>query len=86
MVKMTISNGNGKHSEICHWNYRVRKSTVLGEPSYTIIEAYYDDNYGVEGYVEDAAPFGNSKKELRKNLKRMLKALDVKTLEDKDLP
>lgn len=71
------------------WNHRVmrRVSPDTGLPFYQIHEVfYYTEEDGTEGLVagwteNGVAPCGETKKELKKDLKRMLDSLDKPVLD-----
>ncbi len=69
------------------WNYRVCKRTFKNtqsfEEQYEIHEVYYDDENGkMNGWTNDAiSPSGESLKELKEELLRMLEALDKEVIE-----
>lgn len=60
------------------WNHRVvLTKDAFGEKWYSIHEVYYDGKGKIMGRtVDPVAVVGNTKKELRLTLKRMLRALD----------
>lgn len=72
-----------------NWNHRVMRKMddTIGEPVYQIHEVFYfteEDGKGgvVAGWTENGvAPFGETKKELKKELKRMLDSLDKPVLD-----
>lgn len=72
------------------WNHRVMRHSPsdTGEPYYQIHEVfYYDEDDGrkvgrVSGWTENGiAPLGLTRKELKKELKRMLDSLDKPVLD-----
>lgn len=74
------------------WNYRVlhRRRDVpnIGQvDTYEIIEAYYgpDDNE-IVAYAEAVTPAGDTADELRGDLIHMLRALDLATVNEGELP
>lgn len=67
------------------WNYRViaTKAKETGEITYSIKEVYYNSDGTVwMMMVEDSAPFGESRGELRRDMSAMMKAFDKETLKD----
>lgn len=63
------------------WNYRVVKSKDGEDDWYQIHSAYYND-YGFGLSVEGARAGGNSLDELRKDLERMLEALNKPIIDE----
>lgn len=73
------------------WNYRVIHSFNLGanaEPDeYSIHEVYYDrDNIPRSMSVDAIAPSGVDLAELKRDVKKYIKALKEPVLEGKDFP
>lgn len=67
------------------WDHRVYRQTLAdGEIWFTIREAFYEgDSENPHSWTEDAiAPGGNTLRELRTELERMLRACDRPVLED----
>lgn len=64
------------------WSHRVvRRQYPSGEVSFALHEVYYDDAGEPTACTEGAvAPFGESLGELRRDLERMLSALDQPVL------
>lgn len=46
-----------------------------GDPSFTIVEAYYDNEGNIDGWSELAFAFGDSIEELAADLRYMMEAL-----------
>ena len=65
------------------WNHRVMKHTNdHGETYYRIHEVFYDGKDVVSGWTQEPiAPVGENKKDLKKELKRMLDSLDKPVLD-----
>jgi len=65
------------------WNHRVmRKKFPDGRYWFSIREVYYDEDGKVDGWtVDDIAPGGETVKELRAELKRMLACLNKPVLD-----
>lgn len=73
------------------WNYRVlhRRRDVpnVGQVNtYEIIEAYYGPDDEIVAYAEAVPPGGDSVDELRNDLTYMLRALELETLDEDELP
>ena len=70
--------------KISHWNYRVLEIKRNSNKEYGIIEVYYDLKNKPVGYTDYQIPWGESLKELKKEISTMLKACryDVLTEED----
>lgn len=65
-----------------NWNYRVVKSMVENQPQYEIHEVYYDKDGNPTMYSAVAVkPFGETLKQLKKDHKRMHRALKLPILE-----
>ena len=65
------------------WNYRVAKKVVNGEPSYGIVEVYYDDIHEVTGWSDFIDPNGwDNIDDLKGTLNLMLKAFDRPMFEE----
>ncbi len=65
------------------WNHRLmrRFDEVSGEEVYQIHEVFYEEGE-VKGWTENGvAPIGETKKELKRELKRMLDSLDKPVLD-----
>jgi len=71
------------------WNYRVMRE-VSPDPdgdweTYSIVEAYYDDEGRIEGTTGSIKPMGNSLLELKSDLCLMLQALERDTLDSESI-
>ena len=69
-----------------YWNHRVicRKDKKLKITSYQIHEVYYSKKGKIEGWSENpVAPYGENKKELKKELKYFKNALKYPILQEK---
>lgn len=59
------------------WNFRVVARENMGEPEFTIVETYYDDEGNVDGWTDDPAwPTGLTLEDLRGELRLMLEATE----------
>jgi hypothetical protein len=70
------------------WNHRVTKQVRATHTEYGISEVYYDKKGKIIGWTDPVQPYGESRKELRKELKHMLKAFKHPVLDitDEDKP
>ena len=69
-----------------YWNHRViyKKDLKTGFASFEIHEVYYSKKGKIESWTENAvSPFGESKKELKKELKYFKKSLKKPILREK---
>lgn len=64
------------------WNYRV----INHAAGFGISEVYYDPDGAIYAWSRPTAPHGESRKELRRDLKLMRRAFDKPTLDVVDLP
>lgn len=58
------------------WNHRVMRTEVDDEAMYAIHEVYYKADGSVAAWTGPVEPFGDTLAELRRELERMLAALD----------
>ena len=66
-----------------NWNYRVirKKDKKSKMVSYEVHEVYYSKKGKIKGWTEDAvAPFGETVKELKRDMKLFKKALELPVL------
>jgi len=68
------------------WNYRLLEKEYEGEPYYVVVEVYYDDEGGIQGWTDKAYPLGSTLDELKEDLRYFNKALDKPVLIEKELP
>lgn len=67
------------------WNHRLMKMKDGDEDFYQIHEVYYDENGKIQGYTKNGVTVGgNSVKEVRWVLEKMLETLDKDILDYKD--
>ena len=69
-----------------YWNYRVicKKDKKLKRSSYEIYEVYYSKKGKIKGWTENSvSPYGETKQELKKELKYFQNALKYPILMEK---
>jgi|ETNvirnome_2_300_1030623.scaffolds.fasta_scaffold00786_13 hypothetical protein len=63
------------------WNYRVFKQMFHGESLFSIHETYYEDDKKVMAVTDSpSSPYGDTKKEIKRDLEMMLEAFNKPTL------
>jgi len=70
-----------KTPNLRHWNYRVLECKLGG---YEIREVYYHEDKPLLSTLDGAYPYGETIKELKKDLKLIAKALDKPILKESD--
>ena len=70
-----------KMPNLTHWNYRVVECKLGG---YEIREVYYHEGKPLLSTLDGACAYGETIKELKKDLQIMKKAFDKPTLKESD--